>query len=60
VEKKAVHWSDRKSTGNLPWTLDHSTASSEEWIVDADGVPIGFVCFVHRRDRKTFLDKMNK
>jgi hypothetical protein len=55
-----VHWSERETSGRLPWTLNSSTASSSEWIIDADGGCLGFVCFVHDRDRDAFLKQMAK
>lgn len=50
-----VHWCDKETTGRLPWSLDGSTASSDEWILDADGEIIGKVFFVNDRDRQAFL-----
>jgi hypothetical protein len=49
------HWANQKTTGKLPWTLNGSTASSEQWVLDGDGKIIGFICLAKDRDYKTFL-----
>jgi hypothetical protein len=57
--EEKLHWSERTTTVRLPWSLGSSTASSQEWILDADDNIIGFVFFTHDRDRKAFLDAVN-
>jgi hypothetical protein len=59
-DEKEMHWSDLPTTGRLPWGLNNSTASSCEWIVDADGGLLGFIDFTNDRDRQTFLTQMAK
>ena len=52
------HWSEQETTGKLPWTLDGSTASSSQWVIDGDGKIIGFICLDKERDYKMFLKRM--
>jgi hypothetical protein len=53
----APHWTERVTAGRFPWSLDGSTASSDEWIVDADGNIIGTAFFTNPRDRQAFLTR---